>query len=114
VSAVVRSYTDTHTPVTTLLHPNTLPHPPPQTSDRSLVWNTDLIETMELENLLINAAITMHSAERRKVRGNKQNGTERPVHLNCIAVMQTCAVQASRCMQMPGKEAPFLNKRWSG
>lgn len=38
-----------------------------QTSDRSLVWNTDLIETMELENLLINAAITMHSAERRKV-----------------------------------------------
>lgn len=39
-----------------------------QTSDRSLVWNTDLMETMELENLLINAAITMHSAERRKVR----------------------------------------------
>ena len=39
-----------------------------QTSDRSLVWNTDLIETMELENLLINAAVTMHSAERRKVR----------------------------------------------
>jgi hypothetical protein len=32
------------------------------------VWNTDLMETMELENLLINAAITMHSAERRKVR----------------------------------------------
>jgi hypothetical protein len=37
-------------------------------SDRGLVWNTDLIETMELENLLINAAITMHGAERRKVR----------------------------------------------
>ncbi|KXZ48381.1 hypothetical protein GPECTOR_28g788 [Gonium pectorale] len=35
-------------------------------SDRSLVWNTDLIETLELENLLINAAITMHGAERRK------------------------------------------------
>lgn len=35
-------------------------------TDRSLVWNTDLIETLELENLLINAAITMHSAERRK------------------------------------------------
>ena len=27
-------------------------------SDRSLVWNTDLIETMELENLLLNAAAT--------------------------------------------------------
>jgi len=35
-------------------------------SDRSLVWNTDLIETLELENLLINAAITLHGAERRK------------------------------------------------
>lgn len=39
-----------------------------QVSDRSLVWNTDLMETLELENLLINAAITMHSAEQRKVR----------------------------------------------
>mmetsp|Transcript_32352 Transcript_32352/g.69736 ORF Transcript_32352/g.69736 Transcript_32352/m.69736 type:complete len:242 (+) Transcript_32352:1-726(+) len=34
--------------------------------DKSLVWNTDLIETLELENLLISAAITMHSAEQRK------------------------------------------------
>uniref|UniRef100_A0A7S0UQ10 Succinate dehydrogenase [ubiquinone] flavoprotein subunit, mitochondrial n=1 Tax=Polytomella parva TaxID=51329 RepID=A0A7S0UQ10_9CHLO len=37
-----------------------------KTTDRGMVWNTDLIETLELENLLINAAITMHSAERRK------------------------------------------------
>ncbi|GBF94669.1 succinate dehydrogenase flavo subunit mitochondrial [Raphidocelis subcapitata] len=35
-------------------------------SDRSLVWNTDLVETLELDNLLANAAVTMHSAERRK------------------------------------------------
>ncbi|KAK4490601.1 hypothetical protein RD792_001288 [Penstemon davidsonii] len=34
--------------------------------DRSLIWNSDLIETIELENLLINACITMHSAEARK------------------------------------------------
>jgi succinate dehydrogenase/fumarate reductase flavoprotein subunit len=40
-----------------------------QVSDRSLVWNTDLMETLELENLLINAAITMHGAEQRKVSG---------------------------------------------
>ncbi len=40
-----------------------------QVKDRSLIWNTDLIETMELENLLINAAVTMHSAEARKVGG---------------------------------------------
>ena len=35
-------------------------------TDRSMVWNTDLMEAMELENLLINSAITMHSAEQRK------------------------------------------------
>ncbi|KAG0571993.1 hypothetical protein KC19_VG059900 [Ceratodon purpureus] len=37
-----------------------------KTNDRSLTWNSDLIETIELENLLINASITMHSAEARK------------------------------------------------
>ncbi len=32
----------------------------------SMVWNTDLVEALELDNLLANAAITMHSAEQRK------------------------------------------------
>merc|ERR1711871_278579 len=35
-------------------------------SDRSLIWNTDLIETLELENLLGQAAQQMFSAEARK------------------------------------------------
>jgi succinate dehydrogenase / fumarate reductase flavoprotein subunit len=35
-------------------------------SDRGLIWNTDLIETMELENLLLQALATIHSA------GNRQ------------------------------------------
>merc|ERR1711972_1227939 len=35
-------------------------------SDRSLVWNTDLIETLELENLINQACQEMHSAEARK------------------------------------------------
>ena len=34
-------------------------------ADRSLVWNTDLIETLELENLLLNAAATIESAANR-------------------------------------------------
>jgi succinate dehydrogenase / fumarate reductase flavoprotein subunit len=34
-------------------------------SDRSLVWNTDLIETLELENLLLNATATIESAANR-------------------------------------------------
>jgi succinate dehydrogenase / fumarate reductase flavoprotein subunit len=34
-------------------------------SDRSLIWNSDLIETLELQNLLGQAAATMYSAENR-------------------------------------------------
>jgi succinate dehydrogenase / fumarate reductase flavoprotein subunit len=34
-------------------------------TDRSLVWNTDLMETLELDNLLAQAVATMHSAENR-------------------------------------------------
>ncbi len=34
-------------------------------SDRSLIWNSDLVETLELENLMINAKSTMYSAEAR-------------------------------------------------
>ncbi len=35
-------------------------------ADRSLIWNTDLVETMELENLLLNALATIESAANRK------------------------------------------------
>ena len=34
-------------------------------SDRSLVWNSDLVETLELDNLMRQAAVTMHSANHR-------------------------------------------------
>jgi len=35
-------------------------------SDRSMVWNTDLVETLELDNLMGNALATMAAAEARK------------------------------------------------
>jgi succinate dehydrogenase / fumarate reductase flavoprotein subunit len=35
-------------------------------SDRSLIWNTDLIETLELDNLLTQAVATIRSAANRK------------------------------------------------
>jgi succinate dehydrogenase / fumarate reductase flavoprotein subunit len=37
-----------------------------KTTDRSLVWNSDLIETMEMDNLIRQASVTMHGAENRK------------------------------------------------
>jgi succinate dehydrogenase / fumarate reductase flavoprotein subunit len=37
-----------------------------KTTDRSLVWNSDLIETLELDNLIGQAVLTMHGADARK------------------------------------------------
>jgi succinate dehydrogenase / fumarate reductase flavoprotein subunit len=34
-------------------------------SDRGLIWNTDLIETLEYENLILQAVVTMESAYNR-------------------------------------------------
>ena len=35
-------------------------------NDKGLIWNTDLIETLELQNLVLNASQTIYSAEARK------------------------------------------------
>jgi succinate dehydrogenase / fumarate reductase flavoprotein subunit len=35
-------------------------------SDRSLIWNSDLVETMELDNLIAQATVTIHGAHNRK------------------------------------------------
>ncbi|MCW1403678.1 succinate dehydrogenase flavoprotein subunit [Novosphingobium sp. MW5] len=35
-------------------------------TDRSLIWNSDLIETLELDNLISQATVTLHGAQNRK------------------------------------------------
>ena len=43
-------------------------------SDKSLIWNSDLIETLELDNLIAQANVTMASAQNRKeCRGSHVN-----------------------------------------
>ena len=37
-----------------------------QVSDRGLIWNTDLVETLELQNLMVNALQTVNGAEQRQ------------------------------------------------
>jgi succinate dehydrogenase / fumarate reductase flavoprotein subunit len=37
-----------------------------QVTDRSMIWNSDLMETLEFENLMANAISTVYSAEARK------------------------------------------------
>ncbi len=49
-------------------------------ADRSMIWNTDLVEALELENLLALAVVTMHSAHNRtETRGAhaREDFTER-------------------------------------
>ena len=35
-------------------------------TDRSLIWNTDLVETLEFDNMIIQAAVTVAGAINRK------------------------------------------------
>ena len=39
--------------------------PDVRVTDRSLIWNTDLIETLEFDNLIAQAVVTMDSARNR-------------------------------------------------
>jgi succinate dehydrogenase / fumarate reductase, flavoprotein subunit len=40
--------------------------PDVKVTDRSMIWNSDLVETLELENLMANALTTVVAAEARK------------------------------------------------
>ncbi|HEV7416615.1 MAG TPA: FAD-binding protein, partial [Tianweitania sediminis] len=40
--------------------------PDVRVTDRSMIWNSDLVETLELENLMANAICTVYGAEARK------------------------------------------------
>ena len=50
----------------TLIHKVAAGIPDIHVNDRSLIWNTDLLETLEFDNLIGQAVVTMESAANRK------------------------------------------------
>ena len=75
--------------------------------DRSMVWNTDLIEAMELENLLINATVTMHSAEARKVGWDDLHGR---LHWGLLA--ESCCRPAVSVLSPAGLALLFWGREY--
>ena len=63
--------------------------------DRSLVWNTDLIEAIELENLLLQAKQTMFAAENRK--------ESRGAHARDDFTVSFTPIGPQLCLQFLGK-----------
>ncbi len=46
-------------------------------TDRSLIWNSDLVETLEYDNLIAQAAVTVTGGNRAESRGARARGLPR-------------------------------------
>ena len=62
-------------------------------ADRSLIWNTDLVEALELDNLTGQAAVVLHSALYRTESRGAHTREDFPERDDCIWLKHTLAWQ---------------------